>query len=149
MFQERVGRRPECTDWRVRSTSTCLVSPVTAQVHSIPLISRPPAARVPSKSSAVFPSTGLEARLPQSADHIQQRTRTPGGPPRTVFRQALVFSPVLVTAANRHYHSNVSAHEAITAGQLGILANSRRKRKELLGRILPFAFRERQLERAP
>jgi len=35
------------------------------------------------------------------------------------------------------------------AGQLGILANNSRKRKELLDRILPFAFRERELERAP
>jgi hypothetical protein len=46
------------------------------------------------QSSEVFPSTDLEARLPQSVDHIQQRTRTPGGPPRRVFHQALVFSPV-------------------------------------------------------
>ena len=36
------------------------------------------------QSSEVFPSTDLGARLPQSADHIQQRTRTPGGPPRRV-----------------------------------------------------------------
>src|SRR6266404_3512049 len=92
------------------------------------------------QSSEVFPSTDLEARLPQSADHIQQRTRTPGGPPRRVFHQALVFFPVLVTAANRSLPQQRLCARGDLGGSTQYIREQQTQKKRIVGQDTSVCF---------
>src|SRR5882762_2044416 len=92
------------------------------------------------QSSEVFPSTDLEARLPQSADHIQQRTWTPGGPPRRVFHQALVFSPVLVTAANRSLPQRRLCARGDHGGSTRYICEQQTQKKRIVGQDTSVCF---------
>src|SRR5215467_14994701 len=87
-----------------------------------------------------IPSTDLEARLPQSADHIQQRTTTPAGPPHRVFRQALVFFPVRVTVANRSLPQQHLCARGDHGGSTRYIGEQQPQKKRIVGQDTSVCF---------